>query len=109
MVRYVSSLVRWLSTMKYLNRWIVLVLDLSLSLLSAVVSYLLVLAFLQIQFNRGEFYRFVCFALGAGLLIQLVFKLYRGIIRHASIQEASRLLAALFCKELILLIAILLY
>ena len=109
MVRYVSSLVRWLSTMKYLNRWIVLVLDLSLSLLSAVVSYLLVLAFLQIQFNRGELYRFVCFALGAGLLIQLVFKLYRGIIRHASIQEASRLLAALFCKELILLIAILLY
>ena len=109
MVRYVSSLVRWLSTMKYLNRWIVLVLDLSLSLLSAVVSYLLVLAFLQIQFNRGELYRFVCFALVAGLLIQLVFKLYRGIIRHASIQEASRLLAALFCKELILLIAILLY
>ena len=67
------------------------------------------MAFLQIQFNRGELYRFVCFALGAGLLIQLVFKLYRGIIRHASIQEASRLLAALFCKELILLIAILLY
>lgn len=55
MVRYVSSLVRWLSTMKYLNRWIVLVLDLSLSLLSAVVSYLLVLAFLQIQFNRESF------------------------------------------------------
>ena len=85
--------------MKYLNRWIVLVLDLSLSLLSAIVSYLLVLAFLQIQFNRGELYRFVCFALGAGLLIQLVFKLYRGIIRHASIQKPVDCLLPYFVKN----------
>lgn len=106
LVRSVSSIVRWLIAMKYLNRWIVLFIDLSLSIFCSVVSYLLISVLLEVQPIVNTLLLIVLFSFGANAIVQLIFKLYRGIIRHASMQEISRLLVALFCKELLLLLSV---
>lgn len=100
------SVIKKLPTMKYLNRWIVLVIDLLLTVLSALFSYLLISALLGILVEINTLLLIVAFSVVSGITVELVFKLYRGIIRHASMQEASRLLFALFCKDLILLLFI---
>ena len=100
------SVIKKLPTMKYLNRWIVLVIDLLLTVLSALFSYLLISALLGILVEINTLLLIVTFSVVSGITVELVFKLYRGIIRHASMQEASRLLFALFCKDLILLLFI---
>ena len=101
LVRSVSALVRKLITMKYLNRWIVFCIDLSLSVLCTVIAYLLISVLLEIRPVTATIYLIVILSSGVNVFVQLIFKLYRGIIRHASIQEASRVLLAIFTKELL--------
>ena len=106
LVRSVSALVRKLITMKYLNRWIVFCIDLSLSVLCTVIAYLLISVLLEIRPVTATIYLIVILWSGVNVFVQLIFKLYRGIIRHASIQEASRLLLAIFTKELLLFLSL---
>ncbi|MDD6210934.1 MAG: nucleoside-diphosphate sugar epimerase/dehydratase [Bacteroidales bacterium] len=93
-----SNWIDRLSTIKYLNRWIVLVLDTVLVVFSTIISYSFTLYFFHKGFTFNDLIGLFCCSLSMGLLSFLAFRTYRGIIRYSTIHEMWRILSAMFLR-----------
>lgn len=103
MIRFIQNYID-LKNIKFLPKWFVLIIDLSIVLSVLIVSYYFY-SLLNIQFYPD-------FSLGTRLLIFffvyffyfLIFKTYSGIIRFSTLKDAYRILIAVFSSYLTLVV-----
>ena len=103
MIRFIQNYID-LKNIKFLPKWFVLIIDLSIVLTVLIVSYYFY-SLLNIQFYPD-------FSLGTRLLIFffvyffyfLIFKTYSGIIRFSTLKDAYRILIAVFSSYLTLVV-----
>lgn len=86
-----------LSNLRYLPRWVVLMIDISIIVVSIIFSHLIVnnLGFRSIE-NIGSIRSYGVIIL-VNILFMYVFRTYAGIIRHSTFVDIFKLLLASFC------------
>ncbi len=90
--------------LSYLPRWIILLLDLSIVLISGVITYLL---FKGLKLNYIPFPYInlaIFFYLGLNLFFFWIFRTYSGIIRHSSYIDALKLFFSQFSSFVIIIV-----
>ncbi|MEG1581336.1 MAG: nucleoside-diphosphate sugar epimerase/dehydratase [Bacteroidaceae bacterium] len=93
---------------RYLNYRIVWLIDESLSLLSTFVAYLLIGELMQQSLLPQDlFVPWLGISVIVSALSFYVFRTYRSVIRHATLNEMWKIAAAVFCKSLLLIGALL--
>lgn len=79
-----------LSNMKYLPRWIVLGIDITILVVSLLFSFL----FLQLFFGDYPFDWKYISIIGINIIFMLIFRTYTGIIRHSTFTDLFKILVA---------------
>ncbi len=102
-----SRLILTISNVKYLNRWIILVADVALSVLATLFVIYSVSIFRHTAFTLTESLLLCGASLLSALASACLFKTYANVIRHATLRENWRLFVSVFGKELILGVIIL--
>ncbi|WP_155284035.1 nucleoside-diphosphate sugar epimerase/dehydratase [Capnocytophaga felis] len=91
-----------LSTLRYLPRWIVLIIDICLSIFSLFISFYL-LNGLEVKDNDNLLlYQKYLLIIGVNIIFMLVFRTYSGIIRHSTFTDLIKILLANICTVFIL-------
>ncbi|MCH4823820.1 polysaccharide biosynthesis protein [Gramella lutea] len=80
--------------LKYLPRWAVLLIDLTLVSISAVFTIFILLDLSPVQYEFLNYFEKAMLVVGTNLLFFFVFKTYAGIIRYSSNIDALKLLLA---------------
>lgn len=93
----------------YINRWFVLAFDLVVSTIGTCASYALCRRLFHQTFQSTSFVEIALFSLFSSAIGFLLFKTYKNIIRHSSMQSIWRIAAALMVKVLFVGLALLLY
>lgn len=94
-----------LSNIRYLPRWLVLLIDVSLLAFSLLMSYW-VLGKLGVRpVSSMEMYQKFLLILGVNVVFIIVFRTYSGIIRHSTFIDLSKILLANVCTAIVLLVA----
>lgn len=91
-----------LSKMEYLNRWVVFMIDLLLSVFSTYSICLVVSYCLGWGFVFLHIYHLIAFAVLASVVSMFVFNSYANTIRHTTVGDLWRLLMMCVSKEIIL-------
>lgn len=92
---------------KYVNRWVILLADVLISVFCSLLSCLFVSYIARLSIIPGEFIRVLLLSTFSTLLSYLMWRTYRSIIRHTTLKELWRLGIAVFCKVVILFLLIL--
>ncbi|WP_203970423.1 polysaccharide biosynthesis protein [Capnocytophaga stomatis] len=91
-----------LSALRYLPRWIVLIIDICLSIFSLFISFYL-LNGLEVKDNDNLLlYQKYLLIIGVNIIFMLVFRTYSGIIRHSTFTDLIKILLANICTVFIL-------
>jgi FlaA1/EpsC-like NDP-sugar epimerase len=91
-----------LKNLGYLPRWLVLLIDLSIVLVSAVLTYFLMDG-MTLTFIRNEYLSLaLLYYLVSHIFFFRLFRTYSGIIRHSSFIDALKLFFAQFCSLAVL-------
>ena len=88
----------------YLNRYILLGADLSLSVFSSLLSYVSFMLFLNQDLNSHLIWEVMAASSLISLFYLLLFQTYRGIIRHTSVAELMRIVYYAGCKDITLFV-----
>ncbi|WHF53067.1 nucleoside-diphosphate sugar epimerase/dehydratase [Chryseobacterium gotjawalense] len=89
-----------LSDVRYLPRWIILIIDILLVFLASLVSCYIIG---KLNGNKAVFYNelyMFAFIVGVNVFFMYVFRTYAGIIRHSTFIDLFKLLLATFCSTL---------
>ncbi|BCI63247.1 polysaccharide biosynthesis protein [Coprobacter secundus] len=92
---------------KYVNRWVILLADVLISVFCSLLSCLFVSYIARLSVVPGEFIQVLLLSTFSTLLSYLIWRTYRSIIRHTTLKELWRLGVAVFCKVVILFLLIL--
>lgn len=84
------SIVR-LARLRYVNRWLVFAFDVSTSVFASILSYVCIFYVLSANINTSTIFVLATYAFFASMLSFLLFRTYKGIIRHSTLQEAWRI------------------
>lgn len=106
MKRIVQERLNNLAQLKYLSRWIVFGADLATSVTVSLFTIILLQYAIGIHVDLGVFVRMAFFSGVASVAAFLVFRPYRGVVRHSTLQELWRLGSASFVKSVLLIILI---
>ncbi|MEZ7913720.1 MAG: hypothetical protein QMC10_03235, partial [Macellibacteroides fermentans] len=106
MKRIVQERLNNLAQLKYLSRWIVFGADLVTSVTVSLFTIILLQYAIGIHVDLGVFVRMAFFSGVASVAAFLVFRPYRGVVRHSTLQELWRLGSASFVKSVLLIILI---
>ena len=85
-----------LSDVRYLPRWVILILDIALLVLSIVFSYYLLDKLGVKSYNTIVWYQKYAFIIGVNVVFMFLFKTYAGIIRHSTFIDLFKLFIASF-------------
>ena len=102
-----KKLVLMISNVKYLNRWIILVADVVLSVLATLFVICSVALFRHTAFSSADTALLCGASLLSMLAVSCLFKTYANVIRHATLRENWRLFVTVLGKELVFLVIIL--
>lgn len=91
-----------LSDVRYLPRWVILMLDIFLLLVSIVISYYILDKLGVKQFQTLEVYQKYSLIIGVNIFFMFIFKTYAGIIRHSTFIDLFKLFIASFCTVFLL-------
>ncbi|WKS94945.1 polysaccharide biosynthesis protein [Riemerella columbina] len=93
------------SNIRYLPRWLVLMIDIGLVFFSLWLSYSLDHRFEDVlSLSFFSLYQKIGLVVGVNLIFMFVFKTYSGIIRHSTFIDLFKILLASFCTVTTLLI-----
>lgn len=92
---------------KYVNRWVILLADVLISVFCSLLSCLFVSYIASLSVVPGEFIQVLLLSTFSTLLSYLIWRTYRSIIRHTTLKELWRLGVAVFCKVVVLFLLIL--
>ena len=92
---------------KYVNRWVILLADVLISVFCSLLSCLFVSYIARLSVVPGEFIQVLLLSTFSTLLSYLIWRTYRSIIRHTTLKELWRLGVAVFCKVVVLFLLIL--
>src|ERR1700745_1965651 len=90
--------------LRYLPRWIIILIDTFLSFISIILSYLFRFNFNTEQITSDLFAHGVLITVSVYLISFLVIRSYKEIIRHTTIQGVLRILMAVFSAHVFLII-----
>lgn len=93
-----------LLNMKYMPRWIIVMLDVSLTFMAVILSFLFRFNFKTTRIADKMFLTSLAIITGTYLLCFVVFKTYKEIVRHTTIQGVLRILGTTFIATVILLL-----
>ncbi|MEG1572783.1 MAG: nucleoside-diphosphate sugar epimerase/dehydratase [Bacteroidales bacterium] len=91
-----------LARLKYVNRWIIFAFDNCSSVLATVLSYLFIFFIISVDIEKKTFIFLAGYSLLASMFSFLLFRTYKGIIRHSTMQEAWRIGASSLLKVLLI-------
>lgn len=94
------------SRVKFFNRWIVLFIDIFLSILSTAISLSFLWYILGTYYVDNSFLHIIFLSFCASLASFLVCQTYKGVIRHSAFTETGRLALSSLIKIFILIILI---
>lgn len=99
-----SDIFSHLSSMGYLPRWLVLILDVVLCLVAYLIAYRLAYHYYYFQFSGIEPYRLsnILITLGCQMLWFWIFHTYSGIVRYSTFVDITKLLSSIICNMLTL-------
>ena len=95
-----KKLILRLSKVRYLNRWVILLVDLCLSVLATLLIVFSIETYLRMAVPTD--YKLLLGSLVASLLAILVCKSYANVIRYATLREVWRLLFMAILKDVLL-------
>lgn len=100
-----SDMFSHLSSVGYLPRWVVLILDVMLCLLAYVFAYQLAYHYYYFQFADIELYKLtnILVTLGCQILWFWVFHTYSGIVRYSTFVDVTKLLFAIVANVVTLI------
>ena len=100
-----SDMFSHLSSIGYLPRWVVLILDVMLCLLAYVFAYQLAYHYYYFQFADIELYKLtnILVTLGCQILWFWVFHTYSGIVRYSTFVDVTKLLFAIVANVVTLI------
>lgn len=87
-----------LVNLKYINRWIIFWSDLFISLAASLISILGIFPILHIYYNSDDILKVGSSSLIGSLCAFLIFKVYHGVIRHATLRGLWRIGGVAFLK-----------
>ena len=93
----------------YVNRWFVFAFDIIISTIGTGASYALCCNLFHQQFLSSSFVQIALFSLFSSSIGCLLFKTYKNIVRHSSLQSIWRIAVALTVKTVLVSVALLLY
>lgn len=100
-----SDSVLELFDLKFLPRWVILVIDILLLLISLLVSHLLILELNVKHYNVFPLFYVFLAIIGTNVLYMYIFKTYLGVIRHSTFVDLFKIfMANLSCVLTILII-----
>lgn len=105
----ISAKLNQLAQLKYLSRWIVFTADLVTSVTVSLITILFLQYAIGIKTDLGVFVRLILFSGLASIIAFLLFKTYKGVVRHSTLQELWRIGSASLVKSLLLITAIYLW
>lgn len=99
-----SDIFSHLSSMGYLPRWLVLMLDVVLCLVAYLIAYRLAYHYYYFQFIGVEPYKLsnILITLGCQMLWFWIFHTYSGIVRYSTFVDITKLLSSIICNMLTL-------
>jgi len=87
-------MISFLQSLKILPRWIILLIDFNILLVSAFLGYLLRFNFLIEEIFRPSFYSGILLFVATGIFSILITQSYAGIIRYTGLQDGIRIFYA---------------
>ena len=104
-----TKLARKIVSEPYINRWFVFAFDLIISTIGTCAAYALCCKLFHQAFHSASFAQIALFSLFSSAIGFLLFKTYKNIIRHSSLQSVWRIAAALLIKAFFVGMALILY
>lgn len=98
-----------LANVKYFNRWIIFCLDLGLSLLATLIGVLSLYNLVGIRLSYVCSFQIVLASILSSAIAFLVFKAYKGVIRHSTVRGLWRLGMVAIVKAILLWLIFLLF
>ncbi len=96
--------VLYLADLKFLPRWVILVIDLLIVILSLFVSHLLILGLDVNHYSVFPLSYVFIFILAVNVLYMYIFKTYLGVIRHSTFVDLFKIFLANLCGVLTIII-----
>lgn len=103
MRRIIQERLNNLAQLKYLSRWIVFGADLVTSVTVSLFTIILLQYAIGIYVDLGVFVRMAFFSGVASIVAFLIFRPYRGVVRHSTLQELWRLGSSSFVKAVLVI------
>lgn len=103
MGRFISRLIIPFREMPYLPKWLVLLMDICISMLSFTISYMICYNLLDVPVLVNAFLMKLLLSTGISVMFFIIFKTYSGIIRYSTFMDASRVFFAVFFSNLTLI------
>lgn len=86
-----------LSDIRYLPRWVILLLDVFIVFMAILISYYIAKRFAPNSKIFLDNFQVIIFIIGVSLLFMYVFKTYSGIIRHSTFIDLFKIFLAIVC------------
>lgn len=100
----INALTNVLSNVRFLNRWIILFVDLFLSIFSTFTSLTFIWYILGTDVANHRLYHILLLSLCCSLVSFFFCQTYKGVIRHSTFTEAGRLALSSLIKVLLLFV-----
>ncbi len=91
-----------LTDIKYLPRWVVLIIDILFLVLSLLLTYFVIFKLKTKAFNVLDSFQSSFIILVINIVFMYVFKTYAGVIRHSTFIDLLKILLASFCTAAVL-------
>ena len=98
-----------LANVKYFNRWVIFCLDLGLSLVATAIGVLGLYSLVGIRLSYVDSSKIVLASILASSVSFLIFKAYKGVIRHSTVRGLWRLGMVAIVKAILLWLMVLLF
>ncbi|WP_106831081.1 polysaccharide biosynthesis protein [Parabacteroides pacaensis] len=95
-----------LARIKYLNRWIIFGIDVFASVVISILAYLLIVYVTNIPLIPHYILALSIFSALTSIFSFLVWRVYKGVVRHTTLPEVWRIGAAVLLKVLLLLFVV---
>ena len=89
--------VLYLADFKFLPRWVILIIDLFIILVSILISHLLILNLHVSHYQVFPLSYVFLFVIGVNVLYMYIFKTYLGVIRHSTFVDLFKIFTANLC------------
>lgn len=98
-----------LANVKYFNRWVIFCLDLGLSLVATAIGVLGLYSLVGIRLSYVDSSKIVLASILSSAIAFLIFKAYKGVIRHSTVRGLWRLGMVAIVKAILLWLLVLLF